>query len=177
MRISGGSFSHSVAMIIFLDGIPMKPKKRQKLCYNCEGEVDLDVIVCPFCAADLREEKPEQQRSSFSASAHSVKQLGGTALYPPPRTEEPIYTPPTEELIMPREEAPSSQEESSDTKTTLIATALFTFGAQLFLLGVFLLLFQTHGALILKWDARLWFLYVFASVPLLLFGYRALSRI
>ena len=25
----------------------MKPKKRQKLCHNCEGDIDVDVIVCP----------------------------------------------------------------------------------------------------------------------------------
>ena len=52
----------------------MKPKKRQKMCYNCEGGVDLDVIVCPFCAADLRAEKPEQQASAYNP-ASSVKAL------------------------------------------------------------------------------------------------------
>ena len=40
----------------------MKPKKRQKLCHHCEGEVDLDVIVCPFCAADLREERRRTEK-------------------------------------------------------------------------------------------------------------------
>lgn len=52
----------------------MKPKKRQKLCHNCEGSIDIDVIVCPFCAADLREERPEFGRSPFSGG---VKQLYG----------------------------------------------------------------------------------------------------
>ena len=61
----------------------MKTKKRQKLCYNCEGEVDLDVIVCPFCAADLRIEKPEVQRPAYDPNL-SVKNLNTQqSLYPP----------------------------------------------------------------------------------------------
>lgn len=157
----------------------MKPKKRQKLCYNCEGEVDLDVIVCPYCAADLREEKPEQQRASFSAAAHSVKQLNGQqALYPQstPRQEQPIYSSKTEDDPIPTQEL-AMEEETVEPKTTLLAVGLFTFGAQLFLLGLLLLFFQSHGSLILKWDASLWFLYIFAAIPLLLFGYKALSKL
>jgi hypothetical protein len=150
----------------------MKPKKRQKLCYNCEGEVDLDVIVCPFCAADLREEKKDQLRSSFSAAAHSVKQLNGQeSLYPPsfhkPQEEEV----PEDVQVMPSEESPI------EIKNVAIAIVLFAFGVQLAFLGIFILLFQSNGTLILKWDARLWFLYLFAAVPLLVFGYRSLKKV
>lgn len=78
----------------------MKPKKRQKLCYNCEGEVDLDVIVCPFCAADLRSEKPEQQNPPYPPSA-PMKQHdhASQSLYPspqPPAVEEAVLPPPEE---------------------------------------------------------------------------------
>jgi hypothetical protein len=144
----------------------MKPKKRQKMCYNCEGDVDLEVIVCPFCAADLREEKPEQQRPIYNPTA-SVKNLNTQqSLYPPKHTEEPT---PGEPVALAVEE-----EEPKNVFGPLI---LLTLGAQLLLLGLFMLLFSHHGMMTLKWDARFWFIYLFASVPLLIFGYRALSKL
>lgn len=139
----------------------MKPKKRQKLCYNCEGEVDLDVIVCPFCAADLREEKPEMQRSSYVST---VKQLHAE---PQPYK---IAEEPQENVVQ-----TVAEEDPAPTQSLFLPLALFTLGVQVFLLGLFLVLFSERGLLILKWDARLWFLYIFASIPLLIFGYRGLK--
>lgn len=160
----------------------MKPKKRQKLCYNCEGEIDLDVIVCPFCAADLREEKPEQMRSGYSSpmGAGRVQQNHQTSesLYPspfPPRMETL-----SEEMVL-EEEKPShlTEEKGSSEKLSRVIcpTILFTLGIQLFVLGMFILLFSHKGVVILKWDGTLWFLYVLAACPMLYFGYRALSKL
>ena len=71
----------------------MKPKKRQKLCQNCEGEIDVDVIVCPFCAADLREERPEQKVSPISVRNLSDNETM-KSLYPPPyKMAEEVVSP------------------------------------------------------------------------------------
>ncbi len=131
----------------------MKPKKRQKLCYNCEGEVDLDVIVCPYCAADLRIEKPVQQRA--------LPPINPPSLYP--QTHE------TEELLQENVSTPQSN-------STVVSHMLLAFGAQLFMVGLLLLLFSHHGLLILKLNARYWLFYIVASMPLLIFGYRSLSK-
>ncbi|MBF8263877.1 MAG: hypothetical protein HW387_1542 [Parachlamydiales bacterium] len=155
----------------------MKPKKRQKLCCNCDGEIDLDVIVCPFCAADLREEKPEQQRTSPTSG--NVRPLSGgqqmsESLYPPPySSHEPSETAPPAEPAAP----PSSAIEEEKPDRMIGSILLFSVGVQLFVLGLMLVLFSYHGSVVLKWDARLWFLYVFASIPLLILGYRSLSKL
>lgn len=156
----------------------MKPKKRQKMCYNCEGEVDLDVIVCPFCAADLRAEKPEQQYPAYNP-ASSVKTLnaapGNTqtskSLYPPAQPEEE-EAPREQEAVLPMEEV-----SESEGKTMIGPTILLALGVQLALFGLMMALFSSKGVFVLKWDARLWFLYLFASAPLIIFGYRALSKL
>ncbi len=139
----------------------MKLKKRQKLCSNCEGDIDLDVIVCPYCAADLREERPERAMSQ--------------SLYPPP------YPIKTEKVELPAAEpdlSPKQEEEPKERITgVLVPTLLFAAGSLLFLLGLLLLVFSQNGQVVLKWDARLWFLYLFASVPFLVFGYRAISKL
>jgi hypothetical protein len=161
----------------------MKPKKRQKLCYNCEGEIDLDVIVCPFCAADLREEKPEQQYPAYNP-ANSVKNMGSPgysqatkSLYPPSQSSEKPPLKLQDEVVV--EEVISSAEKSFEEKEKHIfgPTILFALGVLLFLFGLIMLLFSHKGMLVLKWDARQWFLYVFASIPFLIFGYRALSKL
>lgn len=156
----------------------MKPKKRQKICYNCDGEIDLDVIVCPYCAADLREEKPEQQHPAYNP-ASSVKAMNSTHS----QTMQSLY--PQQKSLKIEEEEPSIQQsaieenEASEEKEKNIIgpTILLTLGAQLLLFGLMMALFSHKGAFVLKWDARLWFLYVFASVPLLIFGYRAISKL
>ncbi len=153
----------------------MKPKKRQKICYNCDGEIDLDVIVCPYCAADLRAEKPEQQYPAYHPGS-MVKNLNSShqqtmqSLYPaslPKEQEEAALSADSQEAALVEEKE----------KNIFGPTLLFALGTQLFLFGVFMLLFSHKGAMILKWDARLWFLYLFASVPLLIFGYRSISKL
>lgn len=134
----------------------MKPKKRQKLCHNCEGDIDVDVIVCPFCAADLREEKPEQR---YSNSYVSTTINHKAAVH--------------EEVV---EEAPHKTLEEKKVGV-LMPTLLFTIGAQVAVLGLLMLLFSHNGEVILKWDARFWFFYLFASVPFLVFGYKTLTKI
>lgn len=145
----------------------MKLKKRQKLCSNCEGDIDLDVIVCPYCAADLREERSER--------AAPMQQMS-QSLYPPPypikneKVEEPLYLDAEEPLL-------SKEEPKERITAVLVPILLFALGAMMLLLGILLLAFSQDGQVVLKWDARLWFLYLFASVPFLVFGYRAISKL
>lgn len=157
----------------------MKTKKRQKMCYNCEGEVDLDVIVCPFCAADLRVERPEMQRPAYDASL-SVKNLNThQSLYPPQYVsnaneeeettqEHPQYSQ-DHEMIAPVEEI--------EQKSIFGPTILLTLGLQFLLFGLFMLFFSYDGLMTFQLDARLWFFYLLAAVPLLIFGYRSLSKL
>jgi hypothetical protein len=150
---------------------PMKPKKRQKLCHNCEGEIDIDVIVCPFCAADLREEKPEQRYSSYMSQGQEMNQKQTMqSLYPAP-------FPATE--AAPEEPVLEEAEKVAEAKGPgiFVPTILFTLGVQLCVFGLLMLLFSHKGVVMLKWDARFWFFYLFASIPFLVFGYKTLSKL
>lgn len=161
----------------------MKPKKRQKMCYNCEGEVDLDVIVCPFCAADLRDDGPDQTMGKSYASADLLQRgeiHGETShsLYPSSsftkeEMQEEIFS---EEKTFVSEQAPQKRF-SSQASRFICPTILFTLGVQLFVLGMFILLFSHKGIVVLKWDGTLWFLYVLAACPLLFGGYHFLSKL
>lgn len=149
----------------------MKPKKRQKLCHNCEAEIDVDVIVCPFCAADLREEKPEQKNAPFNTSISNLNdQQTMQSLYPP------AYKSAFSETSA-EQAATSDQSTKKKDKNIFAPTILFTLGVQLCLLGLLMLLFSHKGVVILKWDARFWLLYVALAIPFLVFGYKSLSKL
>lgn len=149
----------------------MKPKSRQKLCSNCDGEIDLDVIVCPYCAADLREEKPERMSQAGSVRPLAGGQTMTQSLFPTPESPSIVSEPP----LAPSQASTAAPEEKA---SQLIGPILlFAIGVQLLLLGFLLVLFSHEGSLVLKWDARLWFLYIFASVPFLIFGYRSISKL
>jgi hypothetical protein len=152
----------------------MKTKKRQKMCYNCEGEIDLDVIVCPFCAADLRAEKPEQQAPSYNPT-QTLKNLNTQqSLYPThaPKVREEQPAEEEEELRI-----PSSADEAEGPKQMIVPTLLMTLGAQLLLFGLLMLFFSSKGVMVLKWNASLWYFYVLASLPFLIFGYKSVSKL
>jgi hypothetical protein len=142
----------------------MKPKKRQKLCHNCEADVDLDVIVCPFCAADLREDK------GGARPVHS-SYVKATEL------ETPLY--PAYSKISSQDRAAEPVEDPARLEARSkdwVAILLCTLGAQLFVLGLFMLLFSHKGALVLRWDSDYWFLYCLFAGPVLYLGYRSLSK-
>src|SRR3989344_6075261 len=167
----------------------MKAKKRQKLCYHCEGDVDLEVIVCPFCAADLRVEKPEVQRPAYNPGTHLKNVSTQASLYP---SSQPSKN--KEEAIAEGVQEPL--EETEEEKTLWAPMIFLTLGFQLFffcfffffffffgvllfyfdvgLLGLLMLFFSHGGILMFKWDARFWFFYILAAFPLVVFGYKKL---
>lgn len=131
----------------------MKAKKHQKLCYNCEGEVDLDVIFCPFCGADLLEEKPMEE-------------------------SEDSFVPPYQPKTALDEAVEEEKTKETEKKEQIIPTvALLSLGVWFFLLGFFLFIFSTDGFLTLRLNANLWFVYIGISFPILFFGYRFLKTL
>ncbi len=148
----------------------MKPKKRQKLCHHCEADVDLDVIVCPFCAADLREEKPEQQAKPAAPAVSRMAAEGqaGGGLY----SSAPSYT----VRGLPEETAVAQEEPADTEKNSISAIVLCTLGAQLFVLGLMMLFLGKGGMLILKWNAKWWPVYLVGALPLLFFGMKSIKK-
>ena len=60
----------------------MQPKKRMKMCSNCDGMVDLDVIICPYCGHDLSASMSQTADGDKNQTPPLEETL--SALYPPP---------------------------------------------------------------------------------------------
>ncbi len=59
----------------------MQSKKRMKMCSNCDGMVDLDVIICPYCGFNLSQTvvSPTEKKEPTPPLEETI-----SALYPPP---------------------------------------------------------------------------------------------
>ena len=49
--------SYRLSLQYFLQEHSQQLHQNHKLCFHCNAEVDVDVIVCPFCGVDLMHEK------------------------------------------------------------------------------------------------------------------------
>lgn len=151
------------------------PKKR--LCWNCEGNVTLNAEICPYCGVSVVPaslENPASQ-NNFKPSYQME-----------PSHDNPILNSPYEQNMGSKplvKEAEASQvndegESALDAfQNTLIATILLLSGSVLFLFSLALAFFARNGVLTLQWDGTLWYLYAALALPLLILGWRSLSKL
>jgi len=112
----------------------------------------------------LREEALEESYSSYTTHVDQSY---------PSHSEKPIE-PISAEMA---EEIAEVSEGGRVKSNTLLPTIFFTLGIQLCILSLLMLLFSHKGIVMLKWDARYWFVYLLISVPFLSFGYRAIKKL
>lgn len=148
----------------------MNQKKKMKLCAHCDGQVDLDVVVCPYCGNSLSDVKDAQTFSTVKKNLSAEETL--SSLYPPPYQPKNVAAA-TAKAIEVEEEVCEKETKSSP----LIPTLIFSLGVNILLFGLYLLLFSTKGELFLHFNAELWFVYLVLGAPLSYVGYKMLRKI
>lgn len=182
----------------------MSQNKRMKMCTCCDGYVDLDVIVCPYCGSDLSNVsgvKPQKKEEVFPGAQYKKKMSVEetlSSLYPPPynpknipepdimknSSDDPIINTSRKFNFMEEEKvnvAEKVQEKKVDQNSTssffrILPILLFSIGVNVLLLGLYLLIFSTNGEIFIRWNADLWYVYMIVSIPLVAFGYKMLSK-
>lgn len=166
----------------------MKPTERQKMCVSCDGRVEFEAIVCPYCSADLAK-APEVDPQRDTGAKHQAIQDSLTSLYTPPYQQKGAKTssegktkkesktteraaPIAHHGGVPATAAARDPVQEKAAKTVLISIVALSVGSLLFILGILQIFFSEDGVLRLEWDASLWFIYCLASLPLLYYGYR-----
>lgn len=134
----------------------MTTKKSKKLCWNCEGELERDAILCRYCGVNVLHV--------------ACQETSGEDLQVPP----PPYAAHASNQL---EEASPSSEDNDTMPTTrkhfsltgLLSLVLASF---FFLFAFFLLFFSKEGVLTLQWDASYWLFYILFSLPFFFLGWR-----
>lgn len=154
----------------------MDEKKQLKMCSNCNGQVDIDFEVCPYCGEEFKVQKPIKENVNREESIKSLSiEETLASLYPPPYM--PRSSSPMEEM---EEEEAKEEEKKSTTvvgkKRSLWPIAFLSIGINLALLGIIMFFFSHKGRLLVDLDSRFWFAYLIFSLPLMYLGYVKLSN-
>lgn len=146
----------------------MAPKKnRRKACWNCDSEVDLDIMICPYCASDLSSSTSRRQEYAAPQTMERIPQ----PVYRPIRAAESSRGP--LEPMGASEETAVSDSSIGSIKAFLLTLLCFLMGSVAFLFALALMFLADGETLTLRWQAALWPLFLIIALPLLLLGYRS----
>jgi hypothetical protein len=142
----------------------MAPKKnRRKACWNCDSEVDLDIMICPYCASDLSSSSGRRSEAAAPQMMERVPQ----PVYRPIRTEEAVR--PIAESV----EEPLEAGSQDTVKSFLFTLIYFLLGSVAFLFSLALLFLGNRETLTLSWPSALWPAFLILALPLLMLGWRS----
>jgi hypothetical protein len=164
----------------------MSTKPKKKLCWNCEGNVSVKEVMCPYCGVSLH------------PSTNGGKEGQKDHLNPPyklvnPAHEQhiplPLYAPTAEETEESEPEKEVDQEEeknhsklplfnsATEASKVVITLALLIGGSIFFIFSLALLLFSDEGYLTLRWNGSFWFVYLLISIPMLIYGWKFIQTL
>ena len=150
----------------------MTTRPKKKLCWNCEGNVNLNEELCPYCGVAV---------SQIGLGSKEDDQDSQTETY---RIPSSPYAQNDEDEIkknlkeFKENSSVASIADSDDqTRPIVITMALMMTGGVFFLFGWVLLLFASHGYLQLRWSDDYWYIYILLALPMLFFGIRNLQNL
>lgn len=136
----------------------MNTKNKKKLCWNCEGSVDVGAERCPFCgvSTDVTPIPGTQPKKAQPA--------------PPKKAPAPPY-----QL---KEESAEETKESNPFQAATLAISTLLLGTVLTIFSLVLALFSnSKGIFTLSWSGEWWYIYLIIALPLLWLGWRTASRL
>lgn len=156
----------------------MQPNQRTKMCPNCEGNVAMEVSICPYCGSSLFSQNPSLPNQKTGDSVKSLSNEETLAsLYPPPYKTKIMESVDSLEQVEENKSVEQKEDIKEFEKKSLLPTILFWVGANLLIFSLILLFFSKDGFLCLKWNSTYWYLYTLLSIPLLYFGFKGLQNL
>lgn len=143
------------------------------MCWQCEGNVDLDNESCPYCGVHLDNAPiPGTVPDTTSATTSSFPK----APYPS-KVEEPVSLQQEEN----GETSKTSEEEEATSelfpRSLLTLLALLT-GSVLVVFSLLLFFFSdSEGLFTLAWKGTYWYYYTLIGIPLLYLGWKSLTNL
>jgi uncharacterized membrane protein YcjF (UPF0283 family) len=154
----------------------MKKTSKKKLCWHCDGQVELHLEHCPFCGVYL------------SPTSENEEEVKSGSLVPPYRfvnVEEETQVPAapyqqneeSQPLIESPPDAKASKQKDQELKKVIFSLTGLLFGTAFFLFSMILFFFSNEGFLTLHWASHHWYIYALIGLPLLVFGWISFLQI
>lgn len=150
-----------------------KTSAKKKLCWNCEGNVSHQQENCPSCGVYLSPSSDSSKETLF-APPYKIEEASADSNEIP---AAPYADQQSSKLSQEASLASIGDNADADRPNILVPLVLLPAGTVLFLFGLALFFFSRDGALTLRWNGTYWFLYLFLGLPLLVYGWRCLTRI
>ncbi len=155
------------------------------MCPYCEGQVEIQAALCPFCGAEIGHVEEESGPATKDVRSLSPQETLAS-LYPPPyraKSEEGLLQQPKETPSFFQEsvkeealfEETRRQADVISSKSFFLPFFLFSIGINLLFLAFFLFFFSSDGEVELHWKGYWWVIYFMAGLPLCIFGYKRFS--
>jgi ribosomal protein S27AE len=150
--------------------------QKKKLCWNCEGNVSVSEETCPYCGVSVIPASLEGTSNSY-IPPYQMGTAQSVSVPPPPYGLEEKNEYDSEN----KEESPKESDDQDvsvdEFKHVVLSLMLLLAGSMFFLFGLTLALFSHNGIFTLQWNGGFWYVYSLLSIPLLLFGWRALLKL
>jgi hypothetical protein len=160
---------------------------KNKLCWNCEGNVSRDAANCKYCGVylhrddddddDIYEDEIEEEVKAPTSPPPTTNP--GPTLVKPVSAETAIPRPPynTEKVVtatLDKNSVHSDANYVTALKTVVAPLVLLSAGSVFVIFAFLLYFFSSNGVLQLQWNSSYWFYYLLAALPLLFFGWKFL---
>jgi hypothetical protein len=161
--------------------------ERKKMCWNCEGNVSLIAENCPYCQAALypQEEETEKPVKQEYPSPYKLPRADRSMAKPSAPTSPFAENFGEKNSEEENEEEDQAEEKDdiasirhlSDAKNVVVTMSMLMGGLVFFLFGLLLLLFSSHGYLVLRWSNAYWFFYAGIGALMIFLGFYNLNNI
>ena len=151
----------------------------KKLCWNCDGDIDVELTRCPYCGVDV--ESREEEELAEAEPPFRFENVAAREAEVP----SPAYSPSADSSVISDEEWSSALDEEEVQEISeqqrgrlldeVIPMAMLLSGAVFFVFGFVLWLYAGQPVLRLEWETAYWPAYLLPALPLLYFGWKRLE--
>ena len=151
---------------------------KSKLCWNCEGRLNLEIEVCHYCGVSVQPLMIQGMADlspvyAFDPSKSS-KELPEAPYEPAIEKKEPIQK--KEEKLPNQRPWLAMLKFSSEYKSFILPLAALHVGTVFFFFSLALLFFSTDNFLTLQWSSSYWYIYLSLALLLLFIGVFSLQN-
>jgi len=158
----------------------MTDRPKVKLCWNCEGRLDLNEENCPFCGVYVSPIEGGDAADPVAPPYRIEEERESTEEAPPaPYSPEQFAEEERPQAAAKTMDGETLQKQAAIEGASLVLTpmTLLIGGSFFFFFSLVLLLFSQEGVFTLKWNASHWYLYLLTGLLMLFFGWKTLRRI
>jgi hypothetical protein len=157
----------------------MKATTKKRLCWNCEGNVPLNLENCPYCSVYLNPSSRDDSKDEEEDLAPPYRLVTSSEDQKVPASPFSNLEPenPKDENIKATGNIADASATLNDVKIVAMPLTLLLAGSIFFLFSLLMLLFSERGLLTLQWNGSYWYVYLIIALPMLFFGWKSLRNV